>query len=307
MTQFGSPSYSVKYYRDGFYKLVRFDRGLSVRLPNDDKVLDQKEKSDGKLSQSLSRARSVVLQVGLCNDWDYFFTGTINPSWFDRYDLDGFYKVFSQWIRDCRKKYDCKIQYCLVPELHKDRAWHLHGFLRGIPRSMLSEFVPGIHPQKLIDNGFLNWGLYSQKFGFCSLAPIRDSIGCAFYVSKYITKDSAASVADFGAHTYYCSIGLKRAQPLGFVFGRFSALDRYITNDCQFCSFGYVDDCPWHFWLDYLSCDEVLDLGDSCYSEEVPVLSNVPLDDLQLSIFDLLSEEELNCINECAPSHWSFV
>lgn len=283
-----NPSYSVKFYRDGFYKLIRFNRSLVPRLPSDSEMVGDRgeEVPFGKFSQALSRARSVVFQLALCNDWDFFFTGTIDRTKFDRYDLNTFYSSFSQWIRDQRKKYSCSIQYVLIPEMHKDGAWHLHGFVRGIPADLVSSFVPGVHPQELIDKGFMNWPAYCDKFGFCSLAPIRDPVGCAHYVTKYITKDMASSVSEFGAHTYYCSVGLNRAFPLGFIFQRDAVLDGYISCVGEFCSTGYVTGVDWSFWLLYLSVDEVLQ--PITYPEApVPVLTNLPMEQLQLSFFDL--------------------
>lgn len=74
MTQVGlNPNYSVKFYRDGFYKLVRFNRPLVPHLIEDRAgERDSDSFPDGKFSQAVSRARSVVSQVVLCNDWDYF-------------------------------------------------------------------------------------------------------------------------------------------------------------------------------------------------------------------------------------------
>lgn len=290
-----NPSYGVKFYREGFYKLVRYNRPLTPRLPSDDSDPKEDRGEGGKLSQARSRARSVVIQIGICNEWDYFFTGTID-SRFDRYNLDSFYKTFSQWIRDERKRTKCHIEFLFIPEKHKDGAWHLHGFLRGLSPDSVGPFVPGIHPQKLIDNGYLNWGAYSRKFGFCSLAPVRDAVGAAFYVTKYIAKNLDSSLSDFGAHTYYASIGLKRAQHMGYVYGWRADLDGYIDNCNQFCSFGYVRDVPWHFWLEYIPCSEELLLPSYDDPEgETVLMTNVPESDLQLSIFDLLSEEELRC------------
>ena len=40
MTQNGDPIYSVKYYRDGVYKLVKFPGGLRMRLPKDGLLTD---------------------------------------------------------------------------------------------------------------------------------------------------------------------------------------------------------------------------------------------------------------------------
>lgn len=297
MMQVGlNPSYGVKYYRDGFYKLIRYNHNFSPKLPSDPGE-DKKDRGEGgKLSQARSRARSVVIQIGICNEWDYFFTGTIDSRLCDRYDLSSFYKSFSQWIRDERKRKNCKIEFLFIPEKHKDGAWHLHGFIRGLPAADIAPFVPGIHPQKLIENGFLNWGAYARKFGFCSLAPIRDVVGAAFYVTKYISKDMESSLSEFGAHTYYASIGLKRAQPLGYVYGWRAELDSYIDHVNEFCSSGYVRDVPWHFWLEYIPCTETFDWPSYDDPEgETVLLTNVPESDLQLSIFDLLTEEELRC------------
>ena len=131
------PNYSVKFYREGFYKLVRFKRPLMPHLPPQ-RVGEKSSDFEGKFSQAYSRARSVVFQLALCNDWDYFITCTIDGAKYDRYDLKKFYTDFSQWIRDFRKKYSCRIEYFFVPELHENGAWHLHGMIRGIPDSMSS-------------------------------------------------------------------------------------------------------------------------------------------------------------------------
>lgn len=286
MTQTGLfPNYSVKFYRDGYYKLVRFNHPLFPHIPSERKERES-EATPGKLAQAVSRARSVVSQVVLCNDWDYFITCTIDPDKFNRYDLPKYYSTFSQWIRDQRKKYGTNIQYMFIPELHKDGAWHLHGVVRGIPSDQLSPFVAGLHPQELVDGGFLNWGNYAQKFGFCSLAPIRDPVAVGWYVTKYISKDMASAVSDFGAHTYYCSIGLARAIPMGYIYGRFAALDCKLSHDGEFCSTGFVTDVDWAFWLDYLPVDSELELPD--YAAEplpAPILTNLPPQ--QLSLFDV--------------------
>lgn len=282
------PNYSVKFYRDGLYKLVRFHRSLVPHLPDDSSVVgrDREDKaSDEKFLSALSRARSVVLQIALCNEWDYFFTGTLDAAKWDRHSLDTFYAAFSQWIRDQRKKYSCKIQYCFIPELHKDGAWHIHGFLRGLPESQLMPFVRGVHPLKLVEHGFLNWPGYERKFGFCSLGRIRDGIGAAFYVTKYITKDVCGSSFELGSHIYRASIGLNRAVSLGYVFGRYADLDSRISHVGEFCDTAWIDDVSWSFWLPFLPDPDELEPID--YPEDTPVIfTNLEDSELQLSLFD---------------------
>ena len=252
------PDYSVKYFRPGFYKLVHFKRSP---IGFSGKPTENKAKGIEKHEASISRARSVVFQLAMCNSWEYFFTGTLNPEWHDRHNLDRFRSAFAQWIRDQRKKYRSNIRYVFGAERHKDGAWHLHGLLSGIPQDRLSRFVPGIHPRRLVDGDYLNWGDYAKKFGFCSLGPVHDEVGCAFYLEKYLTKDVERSVSDLSAHTYTCSRGLCRAVPFGQIYGYRSELSKYLTDDYEFCACGYVRNVNWVFWCEYCEADDFVDLA----------------------------------------------
>lgn len=263
------PDYTVKYYREGFYKLVRFHRPI-YPMPREESPEEASEsETEGKLSQAYSRAKSVVQQLGLCNDWPYFITVTINKEKHDRYDLNAYYKRFAQWIRDYRKEYNCRIEYLFVPEKHEDGAWHMHGFIKGIPEDHLTPFVFGKHPTDLVNGGYLNWGRYAAKFGYCSLGRVRDPIATAFYVSKYVTKAFDRGVTAFGAHLYYASIGLARAVHAGDVYGRYYELDKLLTSEHEFCSTGWVKDVDWVFWCDFVSMDWV-DFGEQLAHSDDP-------------------------------------
>lgn len=155
-----SPVHSIHEYGNGIYKVVTFK---GVRDP-DNAYLRQSETvqhNEKKLDNNFSRARNMVLQYALCNQWDYFFTGTIDRAKFDRYDLDTYQSRLSQFIRDKRKKYQSQIQVLLVPEHHKDGAWHIHGLISGLPEDVISPFTSPA-PQRLIDGGFLNWPDYNH-------------------------------------------------------------------------------------------------------------------------------------------------
>ncbi len=163
-----------------------------VRDPDRVYIRDREDNhNEAKLDSNFSRARSMVLQYALCNPWEYFFTGTLDREKFNRYDLDTFQSKLSQFIRDKRKAYSAKFQVLLVPEHHKDGAWHIHG----LPDAVLRAFAPPA-PRKLIEGGFLDWPDYMRKFGFCSLAPIRNPIATAYYISKYVSKDLARREGD---------------------------------------------------------------------------------------------------------------
>lgn len=255
MTFYGSPSYSVKYYREGLYKLIKFHflRGVCLHDREEEKPLNNE-----KLDAALSRARSVFYQLAMCNDWDFFFSGTLSSDLRDRYDLFSFRNDFAQFVRDLRKRpgYE-NLAYVLIPERHKDGAWHMHGLISGLPESALSYFVPGVHPQKLVDGGYRNWGDYGARFGYCSLGHIRDSEAVAAYLTKYLTKDMASSVQDVGGHTYYCTRGLKRSVSFGSVYGDVPALDVHLDYNGPYCSTGMVRGVSWSYWLDYIDCSNL--------------------------------------------------
>ena len=155
-------------------------------------------------------------------------------------DIPAFYKVFSQWLRDYRKK-GYKIDYLLVPELHKDNAWHLHGFFSGLPElvsfSSMRKCGDKV-PDYLVFSDFYNWQQYQDKFGFCSFGRIKSPIRSAFYISKYITKDHDRMVTDLGAKMFYSSQGLNKAIPHGEIYGHSDFLDSFLQQEYQFCSVG---------------------------------------------------------------------
>lgn len=240
----------LKEYGDGSHKLVQMKslRNRGVELP----VVKKGTVNCEKLDNNIVRARSTVREMGLCNDWDFFLTLTISPDKFDRYNLADFRKILSQWVRDYRKKYSLQISYLFIPEKHKDGAWHLHGFISGLPLGHLSLFslnetLPFYIRSKLqLNQQIYNWSAYADRFGYVTLEPIRSKEKAVSYITKYITKDLSCSVCQLGSHLYFASQGLKRAVEVKR--GKLTtALEPDFSND--FCSVNYFD---YNFSTDYL-------------------------------------------------------
>ncbi len=171
-----------------------------------------------RLACNLSRARSTIYELALCNDWDYFFTFTLDPKKYDRSDLKTFQKDLSRFFRKYREKYKVNVKYLLVPEQHKDGInWHMHGFLIGLPEEHLRKFtfdeqLPYYIRHKLQNNQpVYDWKAYQKKFGFCNIEPIRDLEASAKYVTKYISKSMDNGIIQANGHLYYASQGLNRA------------------------------------------------------------------------------------------------
>lgn len=197
-----------------------------------------------KLANNIVRARSTVREYGLCNPWEYFLTLTINQAFLDRYDLPQLRRVLSQWVRDYRKKYGCDVKYLFIPEQHSDGAWHLHGFIMGLPASHLQPFTLQEHLPLYIRNKLqqgqqvYNWPAYAQRFGYVTIEPIRDQERAVSYITKYVTKDLDRSVSELGAHLFYASQGLQKAQEL-----KRGTLAYIIRTDFEndYCKLTYFD------------------------------------------------------------------
>ncbi|MEA4933443.1 MAG: hypothetical protein VB071_07690, partial [Lawsonibacter sp.] len=233
-----SPKYTIHQYREDVFKVVAFKGN---RDPDHFYSADHAEEQhyDSKLNEAFCRARSMVLQYALCNSWDYFFTGTLDEKKFNRYKLDGYQAKLSQFIRDKRKAYETQIQFLLVPEQHKDGAWHIHGLISGLPESAVRKFrYP--EPKHLVQSDYLNWPDYMRKFGFCSLGPIINPVATAFYITKYVSKELSRRGGDLGKHLYFHSRPLQKAEKASDVYYYNYGLDRCCIHDHDFCKTGMV-------------------------------------------------------------------
>lgn len=269
-------------------------------------VSEKSEHVDGtRWAQSLIRSRVRVEELGLCNPWDWFATFTLDPQKYDRDDLSVFKTDFAQWVRDRKKTQGYEIKYLIVPERHKDGAWHMHGLISGVPDSELSLFVPDLHPKKLVDGGYYNWQRYADKFGFCSLGRVRSQEACARYTLKYLTKDLARSNSGFGANLYSASQGLNRALRTR-IYGRCPDLENIATYGTEFARLGEV----------YASPDDLINvaLRDNCEVQTqvgknfFGVLGESDWDDIMTedALCEMANDMEIvTCMNFTPMENWS--
>lgn len=195
--------YNIKELNANVYKLTYCKMPIKRRGFEEEKRLNRgRDVNDEKLDNNIARARTRVFEYAVCNDFEYFITLTINGDKLDRYDLNGYIKKLGQFIRNYRRDYGANIQYLLIPEKHKDGAWHLHGLVKGIPKNHLH----------INENGYLDWQKYKDRFGYCSLDRIRSKEAVSRYITKYIGKsfDTDRGVTDKERKLYYCSRGLKK-------------------------------------------------------------------------------------------------
>lgn len=198
--RYNGDTYSIYRYGDQI-KLVLF------RFEHNRKTVGAKRKleesittSEERFQSSLSRARSRIYELAACNEFEFFCTFTIDGEKLDRYDLTAYRKSFTHFIRNenARRLIDDKIRYLVIPERHKDGAWHMHGLLSGLSEQLEKNKY-----------GYMDWPRYSERYGFFNCSRIKDRQATAGYMVKYITKDIAATTRAAGEHLFFASQGLK--------------------------------------------------------------------------------------------------
>ena len=191
----------------------------------DTKRADKGTVNDQKLENNIQRARARIFELAYCNPWELFVTLTIDPKRHNRHDLNKYMRNLSRWITEYNRDYGQNIKYLLIPEMHKDGAWHLHGFLMGLNHNLLVKNK----------NGYLDWLEYQKEFGWISIDKIKNHEAVSKYVTKYISKNLQDCVKQLHAHMYYCSKGLQRAVEI-----KRGTLSAY--------------NVPWTFENDWIKC-----------------------------------------------------
>lgn len=138
-------------------------------------------KSQGDdMLRSMRRARAKVRRLALANEFSYFVTLTLSPEQVDRYDPAAIMRKVNRWLDNMVRRKG--LRYVLVPERHKDGAFHFHGFFAGEGL----EAVPSGHTDS---QGHPIFNLPQWGYGFTAAIALYGTYSAAVgYVTKYIGK-----------------------------------------------------------------------------------------------------------------------
>ena len=206
--------------------------------------------TEERFQASISRTKNRIFELAMCNEFTMFCTLTQDEKKVrNRYDLETFRKDFAHFVRNQNRSRELPIKYLLIPEQHKDGAWHIHGFFSGLEEGTdltaftLADRLP-YRLRKMIKNGetVYNWPKYAKKYGFFTATAIKDKIAASSYITKYVTKDVAKQALESGRHLFFASQGLK---------GREVVVHDNIDQggELVFCP---ISDGEWDFENDYV-------------------------------------------------------
>ena len=157
----------------------------------------QEARQRASRARAQRRARVAVRDLGLCNDWAYFVTLTLDPQRINRYDPAEVVRHLNHWL-DNRVRRD-GLAYVLVPEHHKDGAIHFHGFFN----DALPVVDSGHHDQ----GGHAVYNLPAWGWGFSTaIALYGERAAAVGYCCKYVAKQQEK----IGGRWYYSGGKLRR-------------------------------------------------------------------------------------------------
>ena len=177
---------------DSHIKIIKYKN--AYKKPDQSKRIGKKKKKSKEdyFESAIQRTKTAITDYSLSNNFNYFCTLTLDPKKIDRYDYDVIVPQITKFLRKNISR------YLLVPEKHKDGAFHFH-LLADIPTNALTHTFGN------------NWSLNSYTLGYSNARPIKksglDNLRVSYYIQKYITKQLIQAVPK-GRKRYWVSRGL---------------------------------------------------------------------------------------------------
>ena len=205
------------------------------RNPFDGKVckeilVDIKDYKNHVDDVSIKRTKKKVYDYAKSNEWEWFVTFTFSPDKVNRYDYDECTKYLSKWFNNLKRSSPA-LSYLVVPEQHKDGAYHFHGLFSGMNERQIVwtgkyviKRVRGLR-SKFVRTKEKIYKIGSYKLGWMTATRVREMEKVTSYITKYITKDMLNGL--HGRKRYWCSRNL--VLPLEEVF-TLDATDRFILS-----------------------------------------------------------------------------
>ena len=195
---------SEKIYDSDKYMPNPFDGQMARIVDNFRSVSSKQAESE---IRSYNRTKQKIYEYSRCVKWEKFITLTFNQEKVDRYNFSECSRLARQWLHNQRRNAS-DLQYLLVPELHKDGAWHFHGLLA--QTGSMSFVDSGKRDKKR--HVIYNMGAWS--YGWTTATDVSDTHKVSKYIGKYITKDLCGLTK--GKQRYFVSSNMPK--PVTSVF-----------------------------------------------------------------------------------------
>ena len=225
------------------------------------------------LQKSINRTKTKISDYVLCNNFSHFATFTFDPSNSkvngeeNRHDFQKMSSLLKNWLKTEQlnhfRRHGRKFRYLIVPERHKNNAWHFHALLEGYQNetedfyTRKNKYITVSELKKTKKDKNRKF-IVRYKLGRSEIAPIKDKTKMSSYIKKYITKEL---IQDKNAKRYWASRNLKTPEiipnfisesqkiPEQFLTAKHDYHDIYtIPKESSYFSFSqYVNKIENHF------------------------------------------------------------
>ena len=216
----------AKIYPDSI-KIIKYHR--PIVLPNFSEYKDtsailmneEKAEENDYLQKSINRTKTKISDYVLCNNFSHFATFTFDPSNSkvngeeNRKDFKKMSSLLKKWLNTEQvnhfRRHGRKFRYLIVPERHKNNAWHFHALLEGYQNetegfyTRKNKYITVSELKKTKKDKNRKF-IVRYKLGRSEIAPIKDKTKMSSYIKKYITKEL---IQDKNAKRYWASRNLK--------------------------------------------------------------------------------------------------
>lgn len=186
---------------------------------------------DRTIKEAVRRSKNKIYNIIMANNFEYWATQTFNNKVVDRYNLDEIIKKYNKKLYNLKYTKYNNLKWLIVPEEHKDGAYHLHMLISGIPKEkIIYSGYDYYNKEKNYSRKVYNW-IDTINYGFNDYVYIGDieileKIKIASYITKYITKDLADK--RFNRKMFWTSKGLKKPTEIKALT---TNIDDIINND----------------------------------------------------------------------------
>ena len=167
---------------------------------------------DRYMTSNANRSKNKIYQYAKSNEWEWFTTFTFDKGKVDRFDYSACVKALSKWLNNMRV-HSPTLAYLIVPERHKDGAFHFHGLFSGCD-GLRVKYTGKTVVQRYMVDGKRRYRKTKDKiyiferykFGYMTATAVKDNARVTKYITKYVTKDLMS--ATFGKKRYWASRNL---------------------------------------------------------------------------------------------------
>lgn len=226
----------IKYHRPIVFTNFS-NRGTSAILVNEENSEEQ-----DYLQKSINRTKTKISDYVLCNNFSHFATFTFDPSnpkvktEENRHDFQKMASLLKNWLKTEQlnhfRRHGRKFRYLIVPERHKNGAWHFHALLENYKNETENFYtrknkyitVSELKSKKKDKNRKF---ITRYNLGRSEIAPIKDKTKMSSYIKKYITKEL---IQDKNAKRYWSSRNLKQPEIIENFISEFQKIpEQFLT------------------------------------------------------------------------------